>query len=678
MTALHALASSAATAALALAAAPAWGAAPQAAASAGRPDPLAVLGVAVTAGAAPGYVADEVCATCHSELARSFAEVGMAKSFYRPGPGREIEDFADARFVHSPSGERYEMVRQEGGRLLFRRHQLDPDGRPVNPFEVEVDWILGSGHHARTYLYRTPGGELYQLPIAWYGQTGKWGMAPGYDRPDHEGVTRRVRRECMFCHNAYPDVEAGSDARHRPPHYPAALPEGVGCQRCHGPGAEHARRAVRGGRETPERVREAIVNPARLAPARRDEICLGCHLQPAVAQPGVRRVGRPDYSFRPGEPLADYLVQVDVREAGREPEERFEINHHPYRLMQSRCFRESAGRLSCLTCHDPHRKVPAAGRAAHYRAACRQCHGAEACPETRHGGGAPAAAAADCVSCHMPERRTQDVVQVTMTDHLIQRRAAPAVERLRPLAESDPELLEVRLLEQPGGPAGEEAEIYRALAVVRAHGRAVPSAIDRLQVLLGRPGAAASPSRTELELDLASAHLVARRFADAERTLVALLGRGDLGADEPLAREWLAVARSSLGRHDEAIELLRAARDQSPDRPETRFNLGRLLLLTGKPGEAAAELERAVALRPNFAAAWFRLGDARAAAGQSAAAEDAYRRALAVDPHHTDAYLALADLLRAGGKREEATRLLRHALGAARHPDRVRQALEAR
>jgi predicted Zn-dependent protease len=277
----------------------------------------------------------------------------------------------------------------------------------------------------------------------------------------------------------------------------------------------------------------------------------------------------------------------------------------------------------------------------------------------------------------MPERRTQDVVQVTMTDHLIQRRAAPAEERLRPLQESDPELLEVRLLPQPGGPAGEEAEIYRALAVVRAHGRAVPPAIDRLQSLLASPAAAASPSRTELELDLAGAQLLARRFADAERTLVALLGRGDLGADEALAREWLALARASLGRGAEAVELLRAARDASPERPETRFNLGRLLLLAGEPGAAASELERAVALRPNLVAAWFRLGEARAAAGSAAAAEEAYRRALSVDPHHTEAYLALAALLRQRAAGGEADRLLRHALGTARQPERVRQALEA-
>jgi hypothetical protein len=56
---------------------------------------------------------------------------------------------------------------------------------------------LGSGDHARTYLCQTPGGETFQLPLAWYSQIRGWGMAPGFDRPDHEGVLRRVRRECL-------------------------------------------------------------------------------------------------------------------------------------------------------------------------------------------------------------------------------------------------------------------------------------------------------------------------------------------------------------------------------------------------------------------------------------------------------------------------------------------------
>ncbi|MGH9362739.1 MAG: cytochrome c3 family protein, partial [Thermoanaerobaculia bacterium] len=415
-----------------IAAALAWAAA---AAEPPAEDPLAALGYEVTAGAAPGYLEDKVCATCHRDLARSFQQVGMARSFYRPRPATDIEDFGAPALVHAPSRQRF-TLRRSGERLVFRRDQEGPDGRPINVLEQEVDWILGSGNHARTYLYRTPGGELFQLPISWYTQTRSMGMAPGYDRPDHDGVVRRVRRECMFCHNAYPQMPAGSDAHAAPQVYPPALPEGIGCQRCHGPGAEHVRRAF-GGAEL-EPVRAAIVNPARLAPERRDEVCFQCHLQPSVALPGIVRFGRGDYSFRPGEPLAAFRLGVDVEEEDRRPEDRFEINHHPYRLRQSRCWTASpAGALSCLTCHDPHAKVPEPERAAHYRAACLTCHAEDACTGTAAHGGAVQMETADCVSCHMPQRRTQDVVRVVMTDHRITRRAG-GPELLAPLAERDP------------------------------------------------------------------------------------------------------------------------------------------------------------------------------------------------------------------------------------------------
>ena len=52
---------------------------------------------------------------------------------------------------------------------------------------------------------------------------------------------------------------------------------------------------------------------------------------------------------------------------------------HPYRLWQSTCYIESDGAMSCLSCHDPHRKVRPADRAAHYQAKCLACHQLEDC-----------------------------------------------------------------------------------------------------------------------------------------------------------------------------------------------------------------------------------------------------------------------------------------------------------
>ncbi len=640
-------------------------------------DPLAGLRIQVTGGAAPGYVPDKACGMCHADLYASYQEVAMARSFRRAQrtadePGGE--DLSQASFVHGPSRQRFEMASRDG-KLVFRRLSVGADEAALPPFETEVAWVLGSGNHARTYLYQTPAGEMYQLPMAWYSQEKRWGMAPGYDRPDHEGVMRRVRRECMFCHNAYPDVPAGSDAYGAPPLYPAELPEGIGCQRCHGPGAEHMRRVF--GGEPREQVREAVVNPGRLPPARRDDVCFGCHLQPSVALAGLRRFERADYSFRPGEALSDYLVQVDVDEAGRPRSERFEINHHPYRLRQSRCYTASEGKLSCLTCHDPHRKVPAAERAAHYRAACLTCHQVEDCGRPGVPAGAAGEAAAghgeggDCASCHMPQRRPQDVVHVVMTDHRIARRPG-GPEATAPLAESDPELTGVELTDPATAPPGALAEVYRTLAVVRAV--RTTEAVDHL----ARKIAEAKPASLVPYYDLVEALLGRGRYTEAEAVLAGILARSPA---ESRAHEWLGIALAGQGKAAEgraAIERALAEGGPGPPafRPEARYNLGRLLLSEKRPAEALAALQAALDQRPNLAHAWFHLAGAQAALDRPAEAIAAYRRCLSIEPSHTRAYLALAELHLAAGDRDQALAVLRHGAVTATDRAAVTSALE--
>jgi Flp pilus assembly protein TadD len=638
---------------------------------AGDDDPLVV-----TSGAAPGYVDDEVCGECHGRRAASYhAGVGMARSFGQPGPESYVEDFARATFVHQRSGQHFELARRDG-RLLFRRWQVAPDGQPINLFEQAVDYWLGSGHHARVYLYRTAGGELYQLPVAWYEQERRFGMAPGFDRPDHDGMLRRVRRECLFCHNAYPDAPAGSDARDAPQTFPARLPEGIGCQRCHGPGARHVEtvreesaRAEAERRDEIDlaRVRAAIVNPGRLAPQLRDDVCFGCHMQPAVALPGVRRFGRGDWSFRPGQPLPDYLAQVDVDVEGQPRGERFEINHHPYRLRQSRCYLEGGGRLSCLTCHDPHRKVPPQERAAHYRAACLTCHRADACTGAKHAP-RPGVAAGDCVACHMPRRRTEDVVHVVMTDHLIQRRAPPEAERLAPREERDPVITGVELLEPQRLPSGPLGEIYRTLAALQGHASA--PVVDRLGRLLNEAGV----DEIEPWLALAEGQLKQRRFGPAERTLARVLARRPRLAQ---AEEWRALALAGQGRHDEAIAALRVLEERGEAGPEAAFNLGRILLGRQRAEEAVPALRRALERRENMVPAWFHLGNAYAELGRDDEAVQAYERALALEPTHSGAYLALGRALLKLGRRDEALRFWRHGARAAAKPEPIAAALAA-
>jgi Tfp pilus assembly protein PilF len=563
-----------------------------------------------------GYVDDAQCGSCHADVARTYQAVGMARSFTRPRPAVLIEDFDAQPFVHAKSGQTFEM-RRVGNDLLFRRYRVAADGAPIDVFEQRVDWILGSGNHARTYLFASPSGELTQLPLAWYSRTREWRMAPGYDRRDHEGVTRRVRYECMFCHNAYTPTSPEPLSYWRSQRFPSTLPEGIGCQRCHGPGAKHVEIASAGS--DPARTRAAIVNPARLPLKRRTDICYQCHMQPTVVISGLRRFGRDVQSFRPGEPLDAYAQRLDIDEADLPRAERYEINHHPYRLEQSRCFLESEGQLTCLTCHNPHRKV---ADAAHFRKACMSCHAA------------PHRVAEDCTSCHMPKRRPQDVVHVVMTDHRIQRGTERA-DLLAMREEREPVVTRV----ETGDP------LYDLVALTRATGGADREVVERLADVLARR----NPAEIEPYLDLAAGWFRQRRWSELEATTRLILARDPT---QELALEWRALARAALTRDtSDAIRVL-----SSLSRPEATFNAGALLSERGRWSEAIVLLERSVRDRPAFAAAWMRLGDARRECGDSLAAMDAYRRTLEIEPSHARAREALVALLVASGNRDEAER----------------------
>ncbi len=582
----------------------------------------------VTGGAAPGYVPDRACADCHRDLWESYQHVGMAQSFARMSGERARGDFSGAEFFHERSGNHYANVRR--GDLFFQqRWRVDPDGRRYAEHEQRIDWIVGSGAKVQTYLHQTPSGELFQLPVSWYTDPGRWRMSPGYDLSRHRDFGRRIGRQCFACHDAYPDVPAGSDLYGKPFVFPRDLPEGIGCQRCHGPGALHVARALAPDANA-ERIRAAIVNPARLAPERRDDVCFQCHLQPVSAAASlVGRFGRGAYSFAPGERLEDHRVVFDVLED--EPRsERFEINHHAYRLRQSPCYLASGSELACTTCHDPHVEVAPKDRAAHYRAACLGCHAAADCtlapaepdtadpladadrraesaqprPADPHGSGSPAAdpgapARDDCVACHMPQRRTRDVIQVTMTDHRIKRSPAPEEWRapLPELAGIDVQAVVPYFPER--GPADSELELHRLLVELRdADARADERAS---RAALARALEAAPPAAFEPWLDLGNAHFAAGEIDAGVRAFSEVAGRHPESGERYRA---LGGALAARGQYAQAVASYERAVAMLGEDPDLLFGLGASLARLGTQDGATAAieaLERVVALRPGDA-----------------------------------------------------------------------------
>lgn len=618
---------------------------------------LAEWGNTASSGAAAGYVPDALCAECHADKTESFAKVGMGKSFYRPSKDKVIERFDDNPFYHAPS-QRYYRMSRSGDDYLFRRWRLSESGAETDFFEAKVDWILGSGHHSRIYLVQSPNGAMIQLPLAWYAQDGGfWEMAPGYEFENHPGLTRAVPKRCMSCHNAFPDVPEGSDRIGMPDIFPVDLPEGIGCQRCHGPGAEHAALAISGSGTVPD-IRRAIVHPGKLPFEQTYGICYGCHMQPSVAIASPLVPGRGAYSFRPGELLETYKTVMDVTDSDLDKNDRFDINHHPYRLEQSTCFTASADRgkerLGCLSCHDPHVKVKPEDRAQHYRTACLSCHATDAA-------GQPVMSGAnmhpeitvndDCTVCHMPLRRTRDVIHVKMTDHKISRDPGDLAELITPIEKRPPNLTEVFPMIKRDPPG--QYELVQTLRSVLSHPGTPPEwATDGLGSALVQAGVTEPGPWIELSRSLM------QRNAPADARFAAMRALSS-DPDNPRALSLLATADFRLGDAARAVGNLQSASQIWPENVEIAYNLGVVLRATGDLAAALATARNAVELDPMHWPSYRLIGDISVELDSEADAIDAYLKALSIQPDAARIRAPLIELLQKAGRPEEAARLRR-------------------
>ena len=259
--------------------------------------------------------------------------------------------------------------------------------------EERAAYAIGSGAHAYGYLIQV-GDHLFQSPLSYYTNRRAWDMAPGYERSPDPDFSRPVTEECVLCHAGKPLPVRDTLNRYEARPFAA---EGIGCERCHGPAAEHLRKPPLG----------TIVNPAKLSGAARDSVCEECHLTGEIRVPNP---GKTVADYQPGRTLEDaYTIYVRARGDGQA----IKVVSHSEQLARSACARNSGGKLWCGTCHDPH-EAPA-NTVAYHRERCLSCHGATLVKS--HG-----APSRDCVGCHMPRKPASDGGHTVFTDHRISRR----------------------------------------------------------------------------------------------------------------------------------------------------------------------------------------------------------------------------------------------------------------
>lgn len=510
----------------------------------------------------PGPAADAACGACHREIYERYRKTPMANA-----SGPAADGLIDADFVHQPSGVHYRVDEQDG-RAWLHYDRNDP-ARPLHG-QQELLYYLGSGKRGRTYLFEQQG-YWFEAPINWYAKKRVWDMAPAYLDARDMPLTLPVDPGCLHCH-ATGAASSLPDARN---HYAGApfAEGGITCAVCHGDGAAHV---ASGGKVK-------MLDIDALEPARRDSICLNCHLE---GQVGVAKLGKKPEAFRPGDNLFDFsvfFVHQGEQGSGGRATSQWEA------LLKSQCKRMSGDKLTCTTCHDPHGDPPPQQRVAYYRAKCLQCHAGLA--ENHHPENP------NCAECHMGRPPTNDIAHEQVTDHWIRTRvssqalppattgplvavgAENATDRdfglaYAQLAEhgdrsaAEKAMAYLRKAEQSEGARARDAELHTELGFLEQMGGQTGDAAEEYQRAL-----AADPDQNVAAGNLALIDAGQRNYAEAVRLWRTVLEHNPAQA---VAGIDLAVVECGAGDREAAVQALERVLEFAPDHDRARAMLAEI------------------------------------------------------------------------------------------------------
>lgn len=324
-----------------------------------------------------GFVGNDACVRCHTEEATKYATSGHAHTFHEARAFELSRNLAGKTFHDEERQADFHYELDSNGLSVSLPKQFGNDRFPLT-------YAFGSGLHAVTFLTLLPNrvGETVGLEhrVSLFQNGTRLALTPNHrgrvpaQTVEHFGkVVKDDKLEsCIGCHTTFVEIEE-QELKHLIPH--------VGCESCHGPGAKHI--AAVEQKKTDLAVEFA---PSRQTAESQVRMCGRCHRIPEV------------------------LTEPPSRQNPRL------VRFQPIGLMQSRCFQQSNGRLSCTTCHDPHQAVSHDTTA--YVRRCVSCHSPQA-PEQKPCRVSPSER---CIECHMPPVEVYPTI--SFHDHWIRVRDA--------------------------------------------------------------------------------------------------------------------------------------------------------------------------------------------------------------------------------------------------------------
>lgn len=365
------------------------------------------------------YVGAESCMPCHREEYTLYMRTGMGRSFDYATRKKSDGIFGKSFLaIDSFSDYRYKPFWQKDSLYLL---EYRTDSLPISFKHIEkIDYVIGSGHHTNSHIFNI-NNYLFQIPITFYVQHDFWSNPPGFEQGFNSRYGRKIGLECLCCHNSYPDMVLGSDNKY------TYVPQGITCERCHGPSSLHNLYMEKGIVVDKSKATDStIVTPGKLTVELLNDLCTRCHLQGnAVLQPG-----KSFYDFKPGMKLSDVMSTFLPHYEG---EAQFLMASHSPRFFMSKCYTESnknpeinkqlrpyehPDAMTCLTCHTPHTSV-FDEKPNHFNEACMKCHDGKKhafCGITQK---LMDTYKYNCITCHMPTVTSIDIPHVTITDHYI-------------------------------------------------------------------------------------------------------------------------------------------------------------------------------------------------------------------------------------------------------------------